>query len=69
MSKLLAHSKLNVDGLLTLIVRRKEAIEGYYCTFFNAGNIYQWSLSNDIKILHIQNSSSQQFTVYQNLIM
>ena len=47
MSKLLAHSKLNVDGLLMLIVGRKAAIEGYYCTFFNAGNIYQWNLSND----------------------
>ena len=44
MNKLLAHSKLNVNGLLMLIVGRSTLLSGYYISLFNGSHIYRWEL-------------------------
>ncbi len=44
MNKLLMHSKLNVNGLLMLIVGRSTSLSGYYISLFNGGHIYRWEL-------------------------
>lgn len=45
MNKLLRHSKLNVNGLLMLIVGRSNFLTGYCITLFNQGNRYKWELT------------------------
>ena len=45
MNKLLNNSKLNVNGLLMLIVGRSNLLSGYSVTLFNKGNRYSWELS------------------------
>lgn len=45
MNKLLNHSKLNLNGLLMLIVGRSTLISGYYISLFNRDQIYNWELT------------------------
>lgn len=45
MNKLLNNSKLNVNGLLMLIVGRSNLLSGYSVTLFNQGKRYIWELS------------------------
>lgn len=45
MNKLLNHSKLNLNGLLMLIVGRSTLISGYYISLFNSDQIYNWELT------------------------
>lgn len=47
MHKLLSHSKLNVNGLLMLIVGRSDLLSGYYIMFFNQSHSYNWELSRE----------------------
>jgi integrative and conjugative element protein (TIGR02256 family) len=45
MNRLLNTSKLNVNGLLMLIVGRSNLLSGYSITLFNQGSRYSWELS------------------------
>lgn len=47
MNKLLGHSKLNVNGLLMLIVGRSSLLSGYCITLFNHAVRYNFELSDD----------------------
>jgi integrative and conjugative element protein (TIGR02256 family) len=47
MDKLLGHSKLNVNGLLMLIVGRSNLLSGYSIALFSQGVIYSFKLSRD----------------------
>ncbi len=47
MNKLLTHSKLNINGLLMLIVGRSTLLSGYYITLFNNSRTYKWELSKE----------------------
>lgn len=47
MNKLLTHSKLNINGLLMLIVGRSTLLPGYYITLLNNSRSYKWELSKE----------------------